>query len=54
MMIQFSCDMTVLFGKWFPTFLMIVVVLSYSRVELLPLEDDGTTVLKNGWEPFIH
>jgi hypothetical protein len=46
--------MTVSFSKWFSTFLMVAVVLSYSRVELLPLEDEGTTVLKDGWEPFIH
>jgi len=38
----------VLFAKWLATFLRFVVVLSFSRVELLPLEDEGTTMLKNG------
>jgi hypothetical protein len=41
-------------GKWFPTFLKVLVVLSYSRVELLSLKDEGTTMLKNGWESFIQ
>jgi hypothetical protein len=38
----------VLFAKWYPTFLRVVVVLSYSGVEWLPLEDEGTTMFKNG------
>jgi hypothetical protein len=47
-----GCD-SVFLGKWFTTFLRVMVVLSYSRVELLPLRDKGTTMLKNVWEPFI-